>query len=101
MLEAGFVNFLGYQALQSGDAKAAVAIMKVNVEDHPTSSNAWDSLGDAYLADGQRDQARAAAEKALKLLDADPSVPDDAARKAIRDSAQSKLDQLKGAPASK
>ena len=100
MLEAGFVNFLGYQALQSGDAMAAVAIMMVNVDGHPTSANAWDSLGDAYLAAGQRDQAREAAEKSLKLLDADTSVPD-AVKKEIRNSAQQKLDQLKAAPTSK
>ena len=100
MLEASFVNFLGYQALQSGDAMAAVAIMMVNVDGHPTSANAWDSLGDAYLAAGQRDQAREAAEKSLKLLDADTSVPD-AVKKEIRNSAQQKLDQLKAAPTSK
>jgi len=100
MLEASFVNFLGYQALQSGDGTAAVAIMKVNVDGHPSSANAWDSLGDAYLADGQRDKAREASEKALSLLDADSSVSD-AVKKEIRTSAQGKLDQLKAAPTSK
>jgi dienelactone hydrolase len=101
ILEAGFVNFVGYQAIQSGDTKAGVAIMKVNVDGHSTSANAWDSLGDAYLADGQRDEARAAAEKALRLLDSDPSVTTDERRTAIRDSAQQKLDQLKAGTAAK
>jgi dienelactone hydrolase len=100
MLEPDWVNFVGYQAIQSGDTKSAIAILMVNTDSHPTSANAWDSLGDAYLAAGQRDQARAAAEKALQLLDADQSVPD-AVRKEIRDSAQQKLNQLKAAPASK
>lgn len=99
ILERPFVNFLGYQALQSGDAKSAITIMRVNVDADPKSSNAWDSLGDAYLADGQRDKAREAAEKALRLLDSDPSVTTDDRRKAIRDSAQQKLDQLKAAAA--
>jgi len=93
IVEAGFVNRLGYLALES-DTKAAVAVMKFNVDGHPASSNAWDSLGDAYLADGQREKVREAAEKALKLVDSDPSEPEQR-RKLIRESAQAKLDQLK------
>jgi dienelactone hydrolase len=101
MLESGWVNFLGYQAIGSGDAKGAVAVMMVNVEGHPASANAWDSLGDAYFAAGQRDKAREASEKSLQLLDSDPSLSTDAQRQAIRESAQGKLDQLKAAPTSK
>jgi len=101
ILERRFVNFLGYQVLQSGDAKSAIAIMKVNVDASPQSSNAWDSLGDAYLADGQRDKAREAAEKALRLVDSDASVATDAQRAAIRDNAQQKLDRLKAEAAAK
>ena len=100
ILDATFVNFVGYLAIPQGETKAAIAILMVNVDGHPTSANAWDSLGDAYLADGQRDNARAASEKALQLLDADTSVTD-AVKKEIRDSAQAKLDQLKAAPTSK
>jgi dienelactone hydrolase len=98
MLEPRWINFLGYQALAAGDGKGAVAIMMVNVEGQPRSANAWDSLGDAYLADGQRDKAREAAEKALRLLDADPSLTSDAARQAVRESAQGKLGQRKAKP---
>jgi dienelactone hydrolase len=100
ILDAGFVNRLGYLAIQQGDVMSAVAILQVNVDGHPASANAWDSLGDAYLAAGERDQARAAAEKALALVDADPSVGADT-KKEIRQSAQAKLDQLKAAPSSK
>jgi len=95
ILDRPFVNFLGYQALQSDDPKSAIAILKVNVDANPRSSNAWDSLGDAYLADGQKDEAREAAEKALKLVDSD-LAESEAQRKAIRENAQGKLDQLKG-----
>lgn len=101
MLEPAWVNFLGYQALQSSDPKGAIAIMMVNVEGRPASANAWDSLGDAYLADGQGDKAREASEKALALIDADKSVTTDAGRKAIRESARGKLDQLKPKPTAK
>ena len=89
-LEAGFVNQLGYQAIASGDPKAAVAILKMNTEANPSSANAWDSLGDAYVADGQKDKARQAAEKSLALLPSDKSVDEDL-RKAIQQSAQAKL----------
>jgi dienelactone hydrolase len=99
ILDAGFVNRLGYTLLPD-DSKTAVAVMLFNVEGHPDSSNAWDSLGDAYLADGQRDKAREASEKALKLVDADVSEPA-GRRKLIRESAQGKLDQLKAMPAPK
>jgi tetratricopeptide (TPR) repeat protein len=98
MFEPGWINFLGYQALGAGETKGAVAIMMVNVENQPGSANAWDSLGDAYLANGQRDEARQAAEKSLQLLATDPSLTSDAARQAIRESAQGKIDRLKPAP---
>ncbi len=96
ILEPRFVNFLGYLALQSGETKPAVAIMQVNVDSNPQSSNAWDSLGDAFLADGQKDKARAAAQRSLRLVQTDPTVTSDAQRKAIRESAQGKLNQLDG-----
>ena len=95
ILERRFVNFLGYQALGNGDAKSAIAIMRVNLDANPRSSNAWDSLGDAYLADGQKDKAREAAEKSLGLLDSDPTLTAET-REQIRKSAQGKLDQLRG-----
>lgn len=98
VLEARFVNRLGYMMLGEGDTKGGVAVLKFNVDAHPTSSNAWDSLGDAYLADGQRDKSREASEKSLKLVDSDPDEPEDQ-RKLIRDSAQGRLDKLKATPA--
>lgn len=94
VLETGFVNRLGYQALEAGDPRSAVEILQINVTANPSSANAWDSLGDAYLADGQKDKAREAAQKALALLPDDKSADGDQ-RKAIQDSAQGKLDQLK------
>jgi dienelactone hydrolase len=97
LLEPGLVNQLGYGAVEAGDPRSAVAIMQVNVDARPTSSNAWDSLGDAYLAAGDREKARAAAEKALSLVDQDPNEDKDR-RELIRASARQKLDQLKAAP---
>jgi dienelactone hydrolase len=87
------VNLIGYEHLQAGDTKGAVAIMQLNARAYPTSANVYDSLGDAYLADNQTDLARENSEKALALLASDSSV-DEARRAAIRASAEAKLKQL-------
>lgn len=87
------VNFMGYEHLQSGDAKGAVEILKLNATAYPDSPNVYDSLSDAYLADGQNDLARQNAKKALELLPSD-TTDSEARRNGIRDSAQQKLKQL-------
>jgi len=87
------VNLMGYQHLQAGDVKTAVEIMKLNVTAFPESPNAYDSLSDVYLADGQKELARQNAKRALELLASDTTDPQ-ARRDAIRDNAQLKLKQL-------
>ena len=93
LFSEAFANTVGYQHLLSGDAKGAVEIMKLNVTAYPNSPNVYDSLSDAYLADGQKDLARENAEKALQLLASDTADPEPQ-RKLIRDSAEGKLKQL-------
>ncbi len=61
------LNKLGYQFLAKKRAKDAIEIFKLNVEMFPTSGNAYDSLGEAYLADGQKDLALANYKKAVEL----------------------------------
>jgi dienelactone hydrolase len=87
------LNHLGYDRLQDGDKKGAIAILKLNASLYPNSPNVYDSLGDAYLADGQNDLARQNAQKALDLLAHDTTDPEDL-RKGIRESAEQKLKQL-------
>jgi dienelactone hydrolase len=87
------VNLIGYEHLQAGDTKGAVDIMKLNVTAFPESPNAYDSLSDAYLADGQKELARQNAKKAIELL-ANDTTDAQARRDAIRDNAQLKLKQL-------
>jgi dienelactone hydrolase len=87
------VNLLGYEHIQLGDTRGAVEIMKLNVSAYPNSPNAFDSLSDAYLADGQKDMAVKNAKKALELLVND-TTDDEPRRNAIRDSAEQKLKQL-------
>lgn len=88
------LNLLGYQYLQAGKTKEAIEVFRLNTEAYPASANTYDSLGDAYLADGQNDLALAASRKAIEMLTAD-TVSDDR-KKAIRDSAEQKIVKLKG-----
>jgi dienelactone hydrolase len=87
------LNRIGYDHLQNADKKGAIAILRLNAGLYPNSPNVYDSLGDAYLADGQKDLARQNAHKAMELLAHDTTDPEDR-RKAIRDSAEQKLKQL-------
>jgi dienelactone hydrolase len=91
------VNFMGYEHLQAQDSKGAIEILKLNAEAYPNSPNVYDSLSDAYFADGQRDLARDNAKKALALLGSDTTDPEDR-RRGIKDSAEEKLKQLGEAP---
>ncbi len=91
------VNVLGYEHLESGDTKGAVEILKLNASAYPTSPNVYDSLSDAYLADGQKYAARENAAKALQLLASD-TTDSEARRKSIQESAEAKLKQLGAAP---
>jgi hypothetical protein len=46
-LDEGALNQLGYHLLQSERNEDAIRVFKRNVEDYPTSSNVYDSLGEA------------------------------------------------------
>ncbi|MHB8054182.1 MAG: FKBP-type peptidyl-prolyl cis-trans isomerase [Candidatus Aminicenantales bacterium] len=61
------LNTLGYKLLADRKIKEAVAILELNAAAYPESANAYDSLGEAYLADEQKDKAVENYEKSLKL----------------------------------
>jgi dienelactone hydrolase len=84
------VNRIGYQHMLDGDNKGAIEIFKINVAAFPNSPNAYDSLGDAYLADGQKELARQNAKKTLELLATD-TVDDQTRKDGIKASAELKL----------
>jgi dienelactone hydrolase len=88
----GVMNQAGYERLQAGKTKDAIALFTVNVEAYPASANAQDSLGDAYLADGQTDRALAAARRCLELLPNDKA--NDQFKAAVRASAEEKIKKL-------
>src|SRR5262249_2606509 len=53
----GVMNQLVYERIQAGRAKDAIELGKLWVEASPASAKAYDSLGDGYLADGQKEPA--------------------------------------------
>ncbi|MFN6981618.1 MAG: serine hydrolase [Brevundimonas sp.] len=64
------LNGLGYSLLRKGFGDAAIRVFEWNVAAHPQSANVHDSLGEAYLGAGRRDDARRSYQNALRL---DPS----------------------------
>lgn len=61
------LNSLGYQLLRKPDIAGAVAIFSLNAEQFPTDGNVFDSLGEAYLAQGDKPRAIASYQKSLAL----------------------------------
>ena len=61
------LNTLGYQQLQGGKLDDAIATFKKNVEQHPQSWNACDSLAEAYVKKGDKKQALELYGKALSM----------------------------------
>jgi hypothetical protein len=61
------LNSLGYRLIAVKDFKDAIRILQLNVEVYPESSNAYDSLGEAYLDAGERVLAIANYRKSLAL----------------------------------
>ena len=60
-------NALGYRLLQAKKVKEAIEVFKLNTEDYPHSANVFDSLAEALLADGNREEAIKNYEKALVI----------------------------------
>ena len=61
------MNSLGYGLLQNGNIKDAIELFKLNTIAYPNSGNVYDSLGEAYMKDGQTDLAIKNYEKSLEL----------------------------------
>ena len=61
------LNQLGYGLLEKDRSADAIAIFKLNVEEYPKSANVYDSLGDAYAKDGQKQKAIENYRKSIEL----------------------------------
>lgn len=61
------INALGYRLLRGEKIGEAVEIFKLNASEHPGSWNVYDSLGEAYLKQGQKESAIENYRKSLEL----------------------------------
>ena len=61
------MNSAGYQLLQTGKIKEMIEVFKLNVEAFPQSGNAYDSLGETYLKNGDKKLAIINYKKSVEL----------------------------------
>ena len=61
------LNLFGYDLIRAKKFKEAIRIFQLNVEAYPHSSNVYDSLGEGYMDDGDKQQAIANYQKSIQL----------------------------------
>lgn len=61
------VNNFGYQMMANKQFKKAESLFKLNIINNPKSWNCYDSIGDLYLAMGNKAKAIESFKKALTL----------------------------------
>jgi len=61
------LNTMGYEALAAKDTKQAIALFALNTHFFPESSNVYDSLGEAYMDAGNKEEAIKNYERSLEL----------------------------------
>ncbi len=61
------LNGLGYELLAQKKYAEAIAVFKLNVEFYPASSNTYDSLGEAFMMNGDKELAVLNYKKSLEL----------------------------------
>ena len=68
MLNENQMNQLGYDLLYGAHRpQEAIAVFKLNVEDYPQSFNVYDSLGEAYMVNNEKELAIKNYQKSLEL----------------------------------
>jgi tetratricopeptide (TPR) repeat protein len=84
-LDEAAVNLWGLDLMEKNHLSDAIELLKLNVQVFPTSSNSYDSLGEAYMKSGQKQLAIDTYRKSLEL---DPD----------NDNAKEKLKTLEAPP---
>ena len=87
------LNAAGYALIAQKKTAEAIDVLRLVVHVNPRSANAEDSLGDAYLAAGDRERARAAFAQAITLA-ADDSALDATAKASFAQAERAKLARL-------
>jgi CubicO group peptidase (beta-lactamase class C family) len=73
-VEEARLNQIGYTLLRDNKIAESIAVFKLNVELYPKSANVYDSLGEAYAANGEKELAIANYRKSLELDDRNPGA---------------------------
>ncbi|MBN2344941.1 MAG: tetratricopeptide repeat protein, partial [Candidatus Aminicenantes bacterium] len=60
-------NDLGYRLMQAGNLAGALQVFRMNVELHPGSANAHDSLGECYMRNGEKEKAIESYKRSLEI----------------------------------
>ncbi|WP_208023390.1 serine hydrolase [Duganella alba] len=68
------LNDWGYRLLSTGRAADALAVLRFTAERFPRSANAQDSLGEAWLVNGERAAAKQAYQRVLELHPGDANA---------------------------
>jgi len=87
------LNANAYWLMQHNHLPEALETFKLMVETYPESANAYDGLGDAYEATGNKTEAIKATQTCLQKLDKETNIDADF-KERVRRSAQSKLQRL-------
>lgn len=66
-IREGDVNNAGYELMGLGKVAEAIELFKINVEAFPKSGNVYDSLGEAYLKNGNKELAIVNYKKSVAL----------------------------------
>ncbi|CAN5395848.1 hypothetical protein BH18ACI2_BH18ACI2_18830 [soil metagenome] len=61
------MNRIGYNLLGMKKVRDAIEVFKLNVEDYPQSSNTYDSLGEAYMVNGDKEPAIKNYQRSIEL----------------------------------
>jgi len=61
------MNTVGYRYLQAGKVQEAIELFKINVTAYPESANTYDSLGEAYMINGDKELAVQNYRKSLEI----------------------------------
>jgi Flp pilus assembly protein TadD len=82
VVSEALMNEVGYNFLNAHQVDPALGVFKLNAADNPTSANAYDSMGEAYM---QKSDWKSATQAYTKSLELDPT----------NENAKKKLDEIK------
>ena len=92
-MDADRFNTWGYNLLGQQRPKDALAVFQLNAWAHPQSANAQDSLADGYLSVNEKENAKAAVQRAIALAPADETL-DPAAKSSFVSGEKAKLQTI-------